>query len=228
MKKVVVISLGGSLIISEKVNFEFLDNLKKILRKNYGKYKFVIVCGGGSVARKYIYLLEKENKSRIELSKVGIRATRSNAQLMMQFFGKEANDKLPLNMVQVKDNLHKNSVVFCGALRFTKNSTSDTTAAKLAHFLNSLFINLTNVKGLYSSDPRKNKDAKFIPYISWKDFEKMANKIKYKAGQHFVLDQNASHLIRKNKILAYIIGENIINLQNVLEGKKFLGTLIKD
>jgi len=227
-KKVIVLSLGGSLIVPEKTNFHFLDKFKKTLQKNYSKYKFVIVCGGGTVARKYISILKSQNKSKKELSLAGIIATRTNAQLIMQLFGKkEANDTLPKNMKQVKNNLKKNNVVICGALKYSKDSTSDTTSAQLANYLNTDFINMTNVPGLYDKNPKKNKNAKFIPKISWEDFEKLALKTRFKAGQHFVLDQNAAKLIRKHKIKTYIIGPKLKNLENLLKNKKFTGTTIE-
>ena len=227
MKKAIVISLGGSLIVPEKINFKFLDNFKKTLEKHYRNYKFVIVCGGGTIARKYISALEKEGSSKKELSIAGIRATRMNALFMMQFFGKEANESLPRNMEEVKNHLPKNFIVICGALRYTEKSTSDATAASLAKFLNTNFINMTNVQGLYTDNPKKNPKAKFIPKISWKDFGKKALKIKYKAGQNFVLDQSAAVLIRKHKIKTYILGENLENLDNLLRNKKFKGTIIE-
>lgn len=224
--KVVVISLGGSLIVPNEINFEFIEKFKKEIRKNYSKTKFVIVAGGGSVARKYISALKKEKKSDRELASAGIRATRMNALFLMQFFGKEANKKLPRDMVEVKNNLHLNNVVICGALRYADNETSDGTAAKLAHFLNAEFINMTNVKGLYTADPKKDKSAKFIPKISWKDFNKITQKIKFSAGQHFVLDQQAARIILENRIKTYIIDDKIGNITKIVNGKYFIGTLI--
>jgi len=224
--KIVVISLGGSLIVPEKIDFNFLDLFKKTLRRFYKDYKFVIVCGGGTIARKYINALNYEHKSEKELSIAGIRATRMNAMFMMQFFGKEANDTLPLNMEEVRSNLHKNKLVICGALRYAEKSTSDGTAAKLANFLGTEFINMTNITGLYTKNPLTHDDAKFIPHETWKRFEKRANKMKHKAGQHFVLDQSASTLIRKHKIKTYIIGKDLKNLENILKNKKFVGTTI--
>lgn len=224
--RVVVLSLGGSIIIPENINFDFLEKFKKEIRKHYKNTKFVLVCGGGSIARKYIEALKREGKDEMELANAGIRSTRMNAMFMMQFFGKEANDKLPKNMQEVKNNLHKNNVVICGALRYADNETSDGTAAKLASLFNSDFINMTNIKGLYSADPRKDKNAKFISKITWQDFEVMANKTKFSAGQHFVLDQEASIIIRKNKINTYIVNEDTVNLGKLLNNKKFVGTLI--
>lgn len=226
MKKVFVISLGGSLIIPDKVDISFLKKFRKTLRKHYKNYKFVIVCGGGSVARKYIEAIRKETNSQRAISEAGIRATRMNALLVMQLFGKEANNSLPKDMHDIKNNLEKNSAAICGALRYTPNSTSDSTSAKLAHFLQAEFINITNVDGLYTSNPKENKNAKLISNISWKNFKKIAHKIKFKAGQHFVLDQQASTIIQKHKIPTYIIGPNLNNLSNILKGKKFTGTFI--
>lgn len=222
--KTVVLSLGGSLIVPDSINFSFLERFKKELEKNYSKAKFVIVCGGGSIARKYIDALRKEGKNEIELAAAGIAATRMNARFLMQFFGKEANNSLPADMHEVKNDLAKHSVVICGALRYADNETSDGTAAKLAHFLKAEFINMTNVKGLYTSDPRKDKNAKFIPKISWKDFDKIANKIKFSAGQHFVLDQQAAIVIHEHKIRTYIIDDKSGNISNIVRGKKFIGT----
>ena len=85
MKKVMVISLGGSLIVPEKIDFKFLENFRKTLRKHYKNWQFVIVCGGGSIARKYITLLSKTTKAdEKELSMAGIRVTRLNALILMR------------------------------------------------------------------------------------------------------------------------------------------------
>jgi len=118
-KEVVVISLGGSLIIPNKINFKFLDSFKKTLRKHYKTHKFIIVCGGGIIARKYISALANEKRPEKELSLAGIMATRMNARFMMQYFDKkDANDTLPMSMKEIRNALPKNNVVICGALRY--------------------------------------------------------------------------------------------------------------
>ncbi|MCA9485615.1 MAG: UMP kinase [Nanoarchaeota archaeon] len=227
MKKLLVISLGGSLIIPDNFDSNFLSGFVRVLRKNFKTHRFVVVCGGGSVARKYISALRGEGRSKDELALAGIRATRMNARFVMQMFDKkEVNDSLPKSMKQVKDNLRKNDVVVCGALRFSANSTTDTTSAKLAKYLGTDFVNLTNVKGLYDKNPKKYKNAKFISEIDWKDFEKMALSMKFKAGQNFVLDQQAAVLIRKNKIKTFIVSGDLKNLESLIKCKGFVGTQI--
>jgi uridylate kinase len=225
-KEVIVISLGGSLIIPDKVNTNLLDKFKEILLKNQKKYRFVVVCGGGNTARNYIKGLPYISKREFFQGLIGIASTRLNARFMTYYFGKDANEGIPHDMEEVKNLLRKNLIIFCGALRYAKKETSDGTAAKLARFFNTDFINLTNVQGLYDKNPKKFKKAKFIHEISHKEFYKMAKKIKYKPGQKFVLDQSAAKTIKKYKITTYILGPELKNLNNLLNGKHFVGTII--
>lgn len=227
-KKVMVLSLGGSLIVPNEIDLNFLENFKKVIKKHESKYNFVVICGGGSVARKYISALKKSKKSEFLQSMAGISITRVNARFMTYLFGRDANEGIPHDMNQVKNLLRTNNVVFCGALRYANKETSDSTAAKLARFFKTEFINLTVVPGLFTRNPLQFKDAKFIPEISWKEFHKKTEKIKYKPGQHFVLDQDASEIIMKEKIKTYILGKNLKNLDDLLSGKKFIGTIIEN
>ncbi len=226
MKKRTVISLGGSLIVSEDPSNNYLIELKTMLARHYKTHQFIIVCGGGRIAREYIETLRKQGKNEKELSLAGIRATRMNAQFVMQVFGKEANSKLPLAMKDVANALRKNSVAISGSLRYAKKETSDGSAAKLASYLHAPFINITNVSGLYTADPKKDRKAMFIPYDSWSSFKKRAAKLHYKAGQHFVLDQTAAALIKEKRIPTYIVGNSIANLERLILGRPFTGTTI--
>lgn len=223
MKKTWVISLGGSRIVPDDVDSEFLREFKVLLDSHKDK-RFVVVCGGGSSARRYMSALKRLGRKTKSQSMEGIAVTRFHAGFMARFFGKEANKIVPRNMKRVKGLLGKNRVVFCGALRWRDNNTSDGNAANLAGYLGCSFINLTNVKGLYDKDPKK-KGARFIPKISWKEFLKVARKIKFEAGQHFVLDLVAAEEIARNETDCFIVG-SLKAMDLVLDGKKFVGTLI--
>ncbi len=230
MKKVIFLSLGGSLIVPENINVKLLEKFKAALLKNTRKYKFVVVCGGGGIARKYISGLAatklNAKTKRFHEGLLGIASTRLNARFMTYFFGNDANKGIPHNMKQVKDMLRVYDIVFCGALRYAIDETSDGTSAKLANFFGTDFINLTNVPGLYNKNPKAHKNAKFISDISWKDFEKMADSLAFKPGQHFVLDQTAAKIIKKHRIKTYILGPDMKNLDALLARKKFKGTTI--
>ncbi len=226
-KKVIVLSLGGSLIIPDKVNTKYLKEFKKIILKNKSKYKFIIVCGGGNIARTYISALKEIKMNEKFQSFSGISATRMNARFMSYFFNQDQEIGIPHKMKEIKKYLKKSDIVFCGALEYNTKQTSDATSAQIAKKFKTDFINLTNVPGLYDKNPKKFKNAKFIPEISWKDFDMLANKMTFKPGQHFVLDQTASKIILKNKIKTYIIGEDLKQLDAVLNNRKFKGTKIE-
>lgn len=226
MKKVIILSLGGSQIIPNEVNIKYLKEFRKILLKNSKKYKFIVVCGGGSVARKYINALKLQKINAKLQSLAGISATRMNARFMSYFFNIDPKHGIPHTTNTLKKYVKTQPVTFCGALEYKPNQTSDSTAAEIAKIFKSDFINITNIKGLYTKNPKKFKNAKFIPVISWKNFDEMANKSKFTPGQHFVLDQTASKTILKNKIPTYILGD-LKELDNLLNNKKFNGTIIQ-
>lgn len=227
MKKVIVLSLGGSLIIPDDIDVKFLKQFKKLILKNSRKYKFLIGCGGGSIARKYIFALRKEGLNVRHQSLAGISATRMNARFMSYFFNIDPKHGIPHTREILKKYFREQNIVFFGALKYKPKQTSDSTAAEIAKDYKTVFINLTNVAGLYDKDPKKNKNAKLISKISWKDFDKMANASKYTPGQHFVLDQTASKIILNNKITTYILGPDLRQLEKVLKDKKFRGTLVQ-
>lgn len=227
MKKVIVLSLGGSLIIPDEVDAKFLKEFRRIILKNTGKYKFIIVCGGGSIARKYINALRKNGSSEVFQSLAGISATRMNARFVSFFFGQNQERGIPHSIKELSNYIKKFDVVFCGALEYKPHQTSDSTTTQIAKHFKTMFINLTNVPGLYDKNPKKYRDARFIPEISWKGLYKMANQEKFKPGQHFIIDQTASKIILQNKITTYILGKNLQQLDNLLNGKKFTGTIVR-
>lgn len=225
-RKAVVISLGGSLIVPEVMDLAFLRKFREVIKKNTKNYKFVIVCGGGSVARKYISALKEEGRSDYLQSLAGIAITRVNARFMSYFFNQDPEFGIPHDMKHVASLLKKNDVVFCGALRYAPNQTSDATACRLAAYLNADFINLTNVRGLYDKNPMKYKDARFIPSATREQLAKIVNAIPQKPGMHAPVDRTAMKVIMENKIKVYILGNDARQLDNLLNGKTFIGSVI--
>ena len=84
MSKTTIISLGGSLIVPDSIDREFLKNFKDMLERYAEKgSKFVIICGGGKTARKYQESASGISKvSAEELDWIGIMATRLNSHLV--------------------------------------------------------------------------------------------------------------------------------------------------
>jgi len=89
-----VISLGGSVIASDKLEVSFLEGFSRIIFSEIriGK-RFVIITGGGKTARNYQEAAVKA--SHKEKDWLGIKATELNCLLLRAFFNNsgEAYDK---------------------------------------------------------------------------------------------------------------------------------------
>ena len=227
-EKIVVISLGGSLIVPHHVDWKYVKYFCSYVEKLSWTYKTVIVCGGGSLAREYITALQHETHKVKVLSYIGIGATKLNARLVSGFL--EDVSVVAETMDDVVSQLNKQRIVVCGALGFKPNMTSDGTAAEVAAYVGAdAFVNLTNVSGLFSRDPHKFKSAKLIPFISFAAFLRHAREIAYTPGQHFVLDQQAARIILRERIRTFILdGHDVKNLELCLLGKSFVGTVIHE
>ncbi|MDO8610910.1 MAG: UMP kinase, partial [bacterium] len=131
-KKIMVISLGGSLIIPNEINLKLLKEFKKTILSNSKKYKFIIVTGGGSIARKYIYALRNVGGAEKLQSLSGISATRMNARFMSYFFNQDQEEGIPDTLKSVEKYIKNKDIVFCGGLEYKPNQTSDATSVSLA------------------------------------------------------------------------------------------------
>ena len=225
MSENIILSLGGSLIAPEEIDVAFLRKFRHLILKHINKgKKFVIVTGGGKICRKYqnaaraVVKLEKE-----DVDWLGIHSTRLNAHLIRTIFRKEAHPKVIKNPIEKVD--FKEKVLIASGWK--PGSSTDCVAVLLAKNLGAKkIINLTNVDYVYDKDP-KIKGAKIIKEIKWKDFIKIIG-TKWDPGLNAPFDPVASQEAKKDRMTVVIVnGKNIENLEKVLSGDEFDGTVIK-
>lgn len=225
MPKTIVLSLGGSLIFPKHLDKKFLINFKRTIEKYVKRnYKFVIICGGGKLARNFQQVASKVKKlSNKELDWLGIYATRINAHLVKSMFGNHAEDSIISNP-NSKINFKKNIILASGWL---PGWSTDYDAVLLAKNLGvKEIVNMSNIDYVYDKDPKKYKSAKKIEKINWKEFSKLI-KQRWRAGMNVPFDPVASKEAKKSGIKVSIIGKDLKNLENLLNGKKFRGTMIQ-
>ena len=225
MQKTIVLSLGGSLIVPDGYDANFLGNFKKTIEKYIKKgHRFVIFCGGGSLARNIQKAASNAIKiSNEELDWLGIHATKLNAQLIKTIFKNYAQDFIVDN--PNAKIIFKKSVLVAGG--WLPGWSTDYDAVFLAKNLGVReIINMSNVDYVYDKDPRQHKDAKRIESIRWDGYSKLIG-TKWTAGMNAPFDPVASKEARKSKIKVYVIGKDLKNLENLLDGKNFKGTKIE-
>lgn len=194
----------------------FKEFILRFLKKNY---KFIIVTGGGSVARNYI-------KASSEIAKIsdedkdwlGIHATRINAHLLRTIFKKEAYPVVlddPLKKIDGK----KYKLFIASGWR--PGWSTDYVAVLLAErFKADKIINASNITHVY------DKNKKNLDEISWKKYRKLISS-KWKPGMNVPFDPIASKAAQKLKIkIITAKGTDLQNLENIIFNKKFIGTVI--
>jgi len=231
-KKTIVISLGGSLIVPEEVDWRFLKKFRQLIIKQIKKGKrFVIITGGGNTARKYQKAAGKVTKlTRDDMDWIGVHSTRLNAHLIKTIFRRYAHPRINKNP-RTKADLWGH---FTGgekimvAAGWRPGWSTDYVATILAERLKSkTIINLSNIKYAYDKDPKKYKDAKKIEEISWKGFRQIVGN-KWNPGLNAPFDPVASRHAQKLGLKVIIAeGKNIKNLEKIFEGDKFQGTVIR-
>ena len=220
----IVISIGGSVILSEDVNLTFYKELKTLLNKLSKKLKVYLVVGGGKTARSYIKLGRVLNIKENFLDELGIDVTRLNAKLLLKFLGL-SNFKIPNTTNEASE--FKDPIVVMGGT--TPGHSTDMVGAELAEITNSSkFIIATNVDGVYNKDPNKYSNAKLIKEISIDELIDSFGTNWETAGKNIVIDGPALKIIKKAKIQTYVLnGKRLDQLKNAIDNKEFLGTVIK-
>ena len=223
-----VISLGGSLIVPEEIDWEFVKSFKELIENQIEKGKrFIIVTGGGRLARKYIEAgtrvddIENEDKDWL-----GIHATRMNAHFIRTVFRKHAHPTINKNPYDLEGFLKAKESILVAAGYKPGNSTDFIAVLIGKQFGAKKIANLSNIDHVCDSDPRTNPHAKKIESIDWKEFRKIVGD-KWDPGANVPFDPVASKLADEEKMeVAIMNGKNLSNLEKYLEGEKFEGTII--
>ncbi len=221
----IVISVGGSLIVPEHIDVDFLTKFKAMIDREVSTgRKFTIICGGGKTARNYQKAGQALSTLKpTEIDWIGIHATRLNAQLIKHIFAGIA-EAVVVHDPHEKIVFKKKILVAAG---WKPGWSTDYDAVLLAkRFGATKIINLSNTDYVYDKDPNKHFDAKPILTTSWKEFLKLIPK-KWDPGLSSPFDPIASREAEKCKMqVAMINGENLKELDNFINDRHFDGTLI--
>lgn len=222
-----VLSVGGSIVAPDKPDTEFLANFSKLVREWLAAAddrKLILVVGGGGPARSYQNAYKAvASADANQADWIGIMATRLNAQLLKAIFSDLCKNDVVYNPSEMSSFDGKILV----AAGWKPGFSTDTDAVFLAErFGAKTVVNLSNIEKVYTDDPKKNPDAKPVDAMSWADFRKMVGD-DWVPGKNCPFDPIASR--RAQELGLQVIcagGKNIANIQNILEDKPFVGTII--
>ncbi len=222
-----IVSVGGSLVVPNgNIDHQFLKDLRKLLQKHIKKgWRFVIVVGGGGTARHYQEAARKVGKlDREDLDWLGIHSTRLNGHLVRTVLRDIAHPVM-LKDPSRKIRAWKKPVLV--AAGWKPGRSTDYIATRLAKRLGAkVVVNLSNIDYVYDKDPSKYKDAEVICDMSWKNFRAMVGN-EWDPGMNVPFDPVASRLAHHSGIkVAIMNGKNMENLDGLLRGERFVGTVV--
>lgn len=225
----VVISVGGSIISPDGVDVVFLrrfyDAVKEYLHEDVLR-KVVLVCGGGAPARVYqnAYRAVCQDKASAQMADwIGIKATHLNGTLVRAVFDEFCSD--PLVTDPTAPIRFESQALVAGGWK--PGFSTDADAVYLARrFGGKLIINLSNIKKVYTDDPRKNPDARPLDAIGWDDFCKMVGS-EWVPGKNTPFDPVASSMAKECGMKVICAdGRDVENTMRILHGESFEGTVI--
>lgn len=224
-EETIVISLGGSLIVPEEIDIEFLKSFRELILSEIQKgKKFILITGGGKICRKYQNVAkELTNTSNKDLDWIGIASLKLNAELMRVLFSEFANPEVISDLSS--DFSFEKSIVVGSA--YEPGHSSDYDAVLGAKKVGAKkIINLSNTDYVYDSDPKTNPNAKKIEKISWSEYRKLIP-TEWHPGLNSPFDPTAAILAEEEGITVITMnGKPIDNLKNCLSGGEFFGTTI--
>jgi uridylate kinase len=221
--KTIVVSIGGSVVLSDEADATFLKTLTTLFKKMSKEYKLFVVVGGGKISRQYIQLGRALGFDEDTLDVIGVDITRVNARIITTLLG-TSNKEIP-HTVEEALKLTTPIVVMGGT---GPRHSTDTVGAELAEKTHAVrFVNATNVDGIYDKDPNKHKDAKQLKEIHIDQLIKNYGTTWKVAGSNVVMDEPAYAIIKRAKIPTVIVnGKRLDQLEKALIGQPFDGTTI--
>jgi len=223
----IVMSVGGSLIVPDQIDTDFLQALKTLVEQETANgRRFIIIAGGGKTARRYQDAAGAVSKlAHDDLDWLGLHATRLNGHLLLTVFRDLAHRVMVTNPDEVLDLPPSAKLVIAAGYR--PGASTDLRAVQIADRLKAhKVINLSNTDYVYSDNPHTNPEAVKLEDISWSEFRKIIPE-NWEPGMSAPFDPVAAREAEAKQIeVAQINGLKLDELKNYLNGAPFIGTRI--
>ncbi len=217
-----VLRLAGS-ILGFPPDAKVVQNYSRVISKLISEGNSVaVVVGGGPAARSYINSARESGLSNEQQDAIGIQATWLNAKLVAMKLG--VMKPVPKTITEMVSRLKNGKVDVMGG--YKQGITTDAVSVMVAEKWHAdLILKGSNQDGIYTADPRKNKNAKKLDKMTHARMKQILG-IKFVPGMHSIVDPVAVKMLVKSKIKMVVFdGSDPNNALLAAHGKK-IGTLV--
>lgn len=228
-----LLKISGEALAGERgfgIDFAAVERLAEEIKRVHALGASLgLVIGGGNILRGTV--ASEQGVDRVSADYMGMLATVINAlavQDVLERLGVKTRAMTAIRMEQLAEpyirrraqrHLEKGRVVlFAGGTGNPYFSTDTAAVLRALEIEADVIIKATNVDGIYTSDPRKDPTAEFIPDIGYQDAIVRGLE---------VMDANAFALCKKNDLPIVVMNVNEQGaISRVLTGER-VGTLVR-
>lgn len=198
-----VLKVGG-FAFSNRQQETLVQQYVDLLKQLSGNHQLVVVTGGGAVARTYISVARKMGVPESLCDQLGILVSRLNARLIVDGLGEHAFPEIPVSVDELKHFFTSEKIVAMGGLQ-PGHSTNAVAAIAAETVKADLFINATDIDGVYTSDPRTDAGAKRLDEITVARLTQILSGTEISAGTYDLMDPVALRIIQRSRIPTIIL-----------------------
>jgi len=223
----VVVKLGGHLISAKRIQAARIKEYAEIFtRINRSGTRLVVVTGGGDGAREYRDAATELGGSQVFRDELGVMVTRINAHLLICALGEQAYPAVPISTLQIREFALSGKIVVSGGLQPAQSTVAVSALAAESVGAQKLVL-ATDVKGVYSKDPKKYRDARLLEQMTFNQLEKMILAQPQLPGGYKLFDLLSVRVLQRSKIPCFVVDGRVpSNVERALTGQK-VGTYIK-
>ena len=257
-KKRIVVKIGTSTIThtsTGNLNLGKLERLVRMLTDIRNQDKEVVVVSSGAIGAGRKALGIKERPKTLSVKQACAAVGQARLMMIYQKLFAEYNQtiaqilitkRIMLNEIskanaentfaellrmEVIPIVNENDPISTDQIQEENFGDNDTLSANVAELVKAdLLILLSDINGLYTDDPRTNKNAKLIPYVDHIDaaLESMAKGADSNYGPGGMTTKIAAAKIAAEAGVDMVIanGEHLSNISRILNGEE-IGTLFK-
>jgi uridylate kinase len=213
-----VLKLGGFAFSDsqQELFIQYVDLLKQLSVEHH----LIVIAGGGTTARSYIKTARKMGVPESLCDQLGILVSRLNARLLADGLAEHAYPEIPTTVSELKHYFASGKIVAMGGLQ-PGHSTNAVAAIAAETVKAEIFVNATDVDGVYTSDPSKDQTAKRLDEITTARLAEILSGGELTAGTYDLMDPIALRIIERSRIPTIIIdGRTPTNVLKALRKEK--------